>query len=216
MPTPHEVRILIDSLSPVQKLVHLAVRYDSQQQEAIRAELVQTRKQEYESTLTELAGAGGCNQKGLLGEGAILKGLNKVSKEDAESITLTYNRDLAVAIIAIREENPSANRHYYANRLETWEVNRAEHKDLQIAANTRLTARQMAMADFTKYNDVEATVEPLGNNPAAESICQELLDRGRVLMKEAAGFPAHINCVHFYGNIQIKPIDNCKELWLGK
>jgi hypothetical protein len=209
-----------EGFSNIMRLVHLSFRMDSQHQEAIRAELVRTRRRQYEASLTELAESAGCDRSALLSEGPILSELNEMSKTDAESIVNTYNYDLGLAIIAIKEETPTANRNVYAKRLGAWETQRAGWKDLQIATNTNLTARQQAQRDFFKNNLVEATVKLIGPDPAAEPVCQAALDMGRVPVEVAneMDFPAHLNCVHTFSDYKIKKLDKgkCAELWMGQ
>jgi len=209
-----------DDYSPVMKLVHLAARMDTTNEEAYRGEMVRTRRDTYEQTLTKLANDSGCEQAGRLGEGEILSELNEQSVSDARSIVNTYNYEMATKVANIRQDVPRANRHTYAARLRTWENERSSFKDTQIAINTNLTARQAAQRDFQKNNDVEITVELVGPSPAAEEICQAALDMGRVPLSIAneIPMPAHLNCVHVWADEQAKKLKeaDCNELWMGQ
>lgn len=216
---PWQSQIQDGDFSNVMRLVHLAYRLTSTEQEAIRAELVRTRRTAYEDALTELATEAGCDRRGRLGEGVILSELNAQSAEDAAAIVNTFNTDLVSAIKQIKAAVPTANRNTYAKRLAEWETSRAEWKDAQIASNTTLTARQAAQRDFMQNNLVEVTVELVGPKPAAEPVCQAALDMGRIPLEQANGIqmPAHLNCIHTWALPKIKKIskNECLDLWLG-
>ncbi len=208
-----------DGFSNVMRLVHLAMRQDATDEQALRTELLKARRSEYEATLTELATGLGCTgRQGRLGEGPILSQLNETSEADAKSIVNTYNYDLAIAVIAIRTEVPTANRHVYAKRLQTWETNRDKWKNEQISLNTNLTARSLAQADFMANNPVEGTARLVGPDPAAEPICQGWLNRGNVPMETALANPSpfHFNCPHSW-EYRLKKLkkSECKDLWMG-
>lgn len=219
MPLNWQALIQSEGFTNVMRLVHLAVRMDSVNEDAYRAELVRTRRKAYEAAITEMAEEAGCDRAGLLGEGPILTELNEASQRDASSIVNTYNYELGLAIIAIKEEVPKANRNTYVSRLRKWEQSRARWKDAQIAANTTLSARQKAQRDFININRVEGTVELLGPDPAAEPVCQAALDMGRVPVEVANGIdmPAHLNCVHIWGSYKLDKLtgQECADLWLG-
>lgn len=216
---PREWQPLVNTLSSVQKLVHLAMRQDAVDEETIRAQLLKTRRKTYEATLTELAKEAGCAKSGRLSEGPALSELNDASKDDAQSIVNTHNYDLAVAIVAIATENPKANRNYYARRLQTWETNRAKWKNEQIAGYTVLSARSLAQTHFLGNNpDTEGTAQLAGPNPAAEPICQGWLNRGRVPSRVAMANPApyHLGCLHSWEFKLVKlKKGECKDLWTG-
>lgn len=210
---------LVGQMTDVQKLVHLAMRQDVIDEDAIRSELVKARRREYETTLTELAQKAGCNRTALVSEGETLSEFNELSKQDATSIVNTYNYDLGVAIIAISTETPTANRNTYAKRLRTWDNNRATWKNNQIAVNTNLTARSMAQRDFAQFNTVtEGEAFLAGPDPAAEPICQGWINRGKVPTRIAIENPSpfHINCPHVWEMIPVKlGKGECDELWMG-
>lgn len=217
---PRDWKAELDSLSDVQKLVHLAYRMDSVNQEKIRGELLTIRRRAYEQELTLQAQRVGCSgRQGRLSEGATLTALSEQSKADAESIVNTYNYDLAIAIKAIASEVPKANRFTYAKRLATWDIKRAEWKSKQMATNAELAARDLAQKDFMYNNNLELDgyVEIMPKN-AAEPICQGLVNRGQIPMKEAQGIalPAHINCIHYKVTYPAKvPRRECPNLWMG-
>lgn len=213
-------REVVDQMTDVQKLVHLAVRMDQQHEEAYRSELLKSRRREYEAALTDLANAVGCDREGRLQEGSILTELNNASKIDAGSIVNTYNYDLAHAIIQISNDVPTANRNTYAKRLREWETSRGEWKNQQIALNTHLTTLGKAQREFLENNtniDAEAILE--GPDPAAEAICQGWLNRGRVPIQTAINNPSpfHLGCPHPWKILPLGQVEpgGCDDLWLG-
>ena len=210
-----------EGFSNVMRLVHLAMRQDNIDQDAIRSALVKARRVEYEATLSKMAAEIGCDRSALVSEGDTLNELNQLSTVDAQSMINTYNYDLAVAIITIRTETPTANRHVYAKRLATWDSNRSEWKNKQVAMNTVLTSRSMAQRDFMRLNtNLEGKARLIGPDPAAEPICQGWLNRGLVPADVAADNPSpfHPNCPHSWefslGWIDDRDKD-CEGLWMG-
>lgn len=212
---------VVSDLTDVQKLVHLAYRMDSVNQEKIRSELLNVRRRAYEQELSLQAQRVGCNgRQGRLSEGQTLTNFNEASKADAESIVNTFNYDLAVAIQNIASELPSANRNAYAKRLAAWDTKRSKWKAEQIALNTEGQARDQAQKDFMTNNglDFEGYVE-IEPKKAAESICQGLINRGQIPMREAQNItlPAHINCIHYKVTYPAKvPRLECQNLWMGQ
>lgn len=210
---------VVSGMTNVQKMVHLAMRQDSVDEERIRTELVKVRRRAYEDELTNQAARVGCKKKtGRLGNNDQLTALNDASKEDAASITNTFNFDLAAAIINISTENPKANRQTYAKRLKEWEDKRAEWKAGQIAMFTEGSARSLAQQEFADRNDVEGYAE-LEPQTAAEEICQGWINRGQVPMKEAMKNPPpyHGNCPHRFRTYPEQASkEACDDLWMGE
>lgn len=213
---PREWRPVVDGMSDIQKKIHLAFRQTSDNVDATRRALLNARRREYEATITELAKLSGCGEKmGRLREGPTLTEINDMSRVEAEGIVNTYNYDLALAIVAIRESTPRANRYTYAKRLEAWHTNRAEAKDRQIAIHTNLTGRSLAQRDFAQLNGLAGKARLMGPGPVCP-ICQGWMMRGWVDIKVALRNPApyHLNCPHWW-DFKPEPVDDCQELWVG-
>lgn len=210
---------MVDDLSDVGRLVHLAMRQDAYDVDRIRGELLRQRRRYYEAELTAQAQRIGCRgQVGRLGNGAILSELNDLSQRDAASIVNTYNYDLAVAIRYIRAEVPTANRYVYAKRLGEWEQKRASWKNEQIAQYTEGSARAKAQQDFYQNNHAfgVATLQP---TQAVCPICQGWVARGEVPLNVAQNNPPpyHPNCPHGWSVSYEKiPPDQCRYLWVGQ
>ena len=211
---------LVDAMTNVQKMVHLAMRYDIIDQERIRGELLRARRLAYEDELNIQAANVGCaGRKARLGNGPILSALNGMSERDAASIVNTYNYDLAIAIRNISIEVPRANRYTYAARLRTWEAARSKWKTPQIEQFTELTARSLAQVDFYKYNGELMGIARLEPRSAVCPICQGWIDRGGVPVRVAINKPPpyHVRCPHAW-NITPKrvPRSECPFLWMGE
>lgn len=215
---PKNWQARVDELSNVGRLVHLAARFDSVDEEQVRAGLLGIRRKAFEDELKIQARRAGCGDRAprLLDEG-LLTELSETSQRDAASIVNTYNFDLAVQIQAIRNETPTANRHVYANRLATWETRRSQWKAPQIAEFTENTARSKAQAEFVRKNALTGTAR-LEPRTAAEPICQGWINRGNVPLEVAMNNPPpyHGGCPHLFAVTYDKAsVPECGELWLG-
>lgn len=219
-PPGRDWQSLVDQMTRVQKLVHLAMRYDQVDQERIRGDLLRVRRLAYEDELNIQAANVGCPQrKARLQNGPILSALNGMSERDAKSIVNTYNYDLAIAIRYIAAEVPRANRYTYAARLREWDAKRSQWKTPQIAQFTELTARSLAQADFYKYNGSLMGIARLEPRSAKCPICQGWITRGSVPVRIAINNPApyHPNCPHLW-DITPKRVakSECPLLWMGE
>lgn len=216
---PRNWEAVTGGLTDVQKLVHLAMRGTFLDEDRIRGQLTKARRRFYEQELTIQARRVGCPRRsGMLTAGPALSELNDMSITDAASIVNTYNYDLAVAILAIASEVPTANRHVYAHRLQGWEANRLKWKAQQINQYSEGTARAKAQADFVQMNRIEgyAILEP---KAAVCPVCQGWIARGRVPMETAMRNPPpyHPNCPHQWSTRPDQASDEeCRLLWMGE
>jgi hypothetical protein len=215
---PVSWRLLLEGLSRVQKLVHLASRKVDDDADRIRVDILRVMRRAYEDELTIQAARVGCpGRRGQLTNGPILSRLNDTARTWANGIVNTYNRDLAAAIILIRAKAPRANRHVYAKRLRDWDEGRAKWKNAQIETHAEQTARSQAQQDFFQHNGHEgyAILRP---KEAVCPVCLALVKRGKVPIAEAFHNPGpwHVNCPHrwvtFPGQWDEK---SCPLLWMG-
>ena len=221
LPT-HNVRDYHDfaeRMSDVMRLVHLAYRRDSVDVEEWRGRILRMRRSAYEQELTiqaELVGCGG--QAGRLGEGDILSEMNERSRDDAESIVNTFNYHLAAAIVNIRSEIPTANRHVYASRLQEWEQEYWGWKKPQIQQNSDIEARSQAQQDFYRFNGNLFGGGKLEPTKAECPVCKGWVRRGIVPQQVALNNPPpyHPNCPHVWDlRPEQVPPESCPTLWMG-
>lgn len=208
-------QVVSDNLSPVQRLVHLAMRYDSEMTGSIRGELTRARLRAYNDELSIQARRAGCTRQGEMTAGPALSELNEMSKEDAEAMERQYNLDLAGAIAQIGKDTPSANRNVYAARLREWEGKRVEAKAPAIAQWTENSARAKGFEDFHKNNKLEGTAH-LEPEIAVCPVCQGWVNRGEIPLKVASNNPPpyHFRCPHEWVTTPEK-VDDCTDLWVG-
>jgi len=212
-------RSLVDGMSDVQKLVHLAARYDDVDMERIRTELLSMRRRAYNDELGIQAQHVGCaGRVGRLGNGDILSRLNDDSKRDALSIANTYNYFLAVEIIRAGQANPRGNRFYYARAVRDWTPTYWQHKDPVIVTTTDKTARAAALQDFYRYNASSLGTAKLEPRTAVCPVCLGWIARGIVPLRVALNNPGpwHPGCPHVWDTRPDKVAkDECPNLWMG-
>jgi len=210
---------VVEGMTRVQKLVHLAMRQDDYDVDRIRIELLQVRRRAYEDELTLQARRVGCpGRSGRLENGPILSELNAMCAEEAAGIVNTYNYDLAGAVLNIFSEVPTANRYVYAKRLQAWEEKRSAWKGPQIAEYTEGSARSKAQQDFYTLNNIGGVAELLPK-AAVCPVCIGWVERGEVPMREAQNNPGpwHPNCPHLWStNPEKAPKEECPLLWMGE
>lgn len=199
------------------KLVHLAARMDDFEVDRIKGELLREGRRAYENELTAQARLVGCrSRRGQLTTGPSLSELHDLYSRHAAGIVNTYNYDLAGAIIQIRSETPTANRHVYASRLQAWEGQRAKWKGPIIAQSTDGYARALAQRDFHQFNNVMG-VAVLRPESAVCPVCAGWVARGEVPVAVATNNPPpyHPQCPHLW---QIRPnrVADCNALWMGE
>ncbi len=210
---------LVSQMPQVCQLVHLAMRKDTVDEDAERAELLRIRRKAYDEELTIQAARVGCpGRVGRLAEGPFLSQLNDASKADAASIINTYNYDLALAINAIRVQFPRANRYTYAAKLRGWEAARSAYKSPQIIQHATQTARAQALQDFYANNTGIFGVAYIEPTQAVCPVCQGWIKRGGVPVQIATNNPPpyHVGCPHYWRTVldKVAP-DQCPLLWMG-
>jgi len=210
---------IIDTMSDVNKLVHLASRMDQFDVDEIRTRLLRERRRIYASELEAQAAMVGCpGRRADLTNGPILSELNTMCQTDAISIVNTYNYDLAAAIIRVRSDTPRANRFTYASRLDVWREKRKIWKDAQITLYTEGSTRSLAQQHFYQHNGNmgKAILEP---RKAVCPVCQGWIERGEVPLRVALNtiVPVHVNCPHLWVVDPDKwPKGECYLLWMGQ
>jgi hypothetical protein len=208
---------LVGGMTPVQKLVHLAVRMTDEDRDQLKTQLVRMMRRAYEQELTHQAARAGCsNRQGQLRNGPILSELDDICRGMAQGIVDTYNRDLAYAIRNIAADVPTANRTTYAARLREWESKRAAWKTPQIEQYTTNEGRSRAQAAFIERNRIEGFAVLMPER-AACPVCQGWINRGNVPLRVAINNPPpyHPNCPHLWRTYYGRAAD-CSLLWVGE
>jgi hypothetical protein len=212
-------RAVVAALLLLYRLLHQAARQEEEFTKSLQAELLADRIRFYEDELTSQAARVGCpNRRGHLTNQAIIDQLSELSRRDAESITNTYNRDLAAAIARIGKDAPGASRAEFQQRLAAWESKRASWKNPQIALYTEMSARSLAQQHFYERNGITgyAVLRP---EKAVCPVCIGWVQRGPVPLEEAENNPApyHVNCPHYWLTMpnMVAP-EECARLWMGE
>lgn len=212
---------IVSDFSRVMKLVHLAMRMDQSDVQALAVELFNEKRQAYKDALeVEAANVGCAGRKAVVPQDRMAE-MREEANTEAAGIINTYNYDLALAVRSIRAETATANRNVYAKRLADWEASRNEWKSKQIALWNIVKWADTAQADFLNYNrDIigeggYAIVEP--QNTAVCAICQYWVKQGKVKIDETRRqqWPAHLNCPHHWVYHYRKVKVDCAELWVG-
>lgn len=191
-------------------------QYQDADIEALARQITERRKAAWINKLSELARVHGCNRLAGIPKGADARELERLSRQDAESIARTFNRDVRREVERIYAENPRANRQTYYARLEKWAKKRDAWKVYSISLNTDGTARQYAFERFYAQNPTLTRSFVAGGPPAVCDVCLNIFAMGIVDLAfvQANPLPAHINCPHYYVNAAATPA-RCETLWLG-
>lgn len=218
-------RVIVDSWEAsrpgrmnVRLLVHLAMRMDAVDEQAITTEVLREKRQAYEDELTAQAAKVGCRDRQGIMDETMLKSAHEQSVTEGTGIVNTYNYDLANAINTIHDQIPSANRNTYSKYLLEWHSARSQWKDPQISLHNRMEWRAKAVDDFTRMNNVEGYAVLVPSHPASCAICKRLAGK-RMRIQDAQRFiqewPPHLNCIHHW---EVKPTGDmrCEDLWVGK
>jgi hypothetical protein len=217
---PRNWQAVVDEMSNVRKMVHLAARKDMLDVDHIRTVLVREGRKEYEAELGNLALQMGCpGRSGQLTNGPILSDLAEIFQAHAASIANTYNYDLARQINNLYEQNHRGNRHYYAAHLRGWDAIRKELKDPQIDMMTAGVAIAKAQEHFFQMNGDLLAIAVLEPTTAVCPVCQGWIERGEVPAWEAVSSPPpyHVNCPHTwrFKRADKLPTEQCELLWMG-
>lgn len=184
---------------------------------ALADELLNARIRAWKQGLSELIRASGGRRAPREPSGRDLDELRRMSREDAQSIARTWNKDVEREIERLRQQNPRANRQYYYSNLERWAAQRATWKDAQIALNTEQTTRQYARQRFYEENRLKTKMRfVLAGAPPVCGDCSRLFARGVVTERYVRSHPTprHPNCAHEWRPVNTPKIPS-REMWVG-
>lgn len=182
----------------------------------LEAELLEARKRAWATALRNEARAFGCGQTPQPPSLRDLDELKTMSREDAASITATYNRDAQKAVEALYAENRRGNRYYYARRMELWANERQTWKGPQIAVTTDTQTSEYARRRFREMN-LDGRERYVFSGPAPT--CRDCSRRFAAGIVDAAYVrrypcPRHPGCPHTWRVVNPPKLD-CADLWLG-
>lgn len=182
---------------------------------ALADELLERRKAEWRTALTELARQHGCNRSGESPRLDDLDELRRMSLEDARQIAKTWNRDVINQLRKLYGDNPRGNRYYYYSNMERWATERARWKNPQIAIQTAQTTRWYAQNRFRELNGIRARFVFAGPPPVCAA-CVDLFASGIVAEAfiQVNPAPVHIACPHEWREVRPERIP-CAEMWVG-
>lgn len=203
-------------MSQLTDTLFLLYSYQSDDTARMTRVITERRKATWLNVLGDLAKTHGCSQFPKSVKGSDARELERMSQEDAESITRTYNRELRNQIERIYKANPRANRNAYYRQLEAWAKKRNSWKSLQIGLYSDSTARYYAKSRFWAENGLQDGRFVFRGPPPTCERCVKLFAAGVVdgAFVRSHKTPIHHNCPHEWERIGAQKIA-CSELWLG-
>jgi hypothetical protein len=220
-------RPLVDSMTDVQKLVHLGGRMDQSDRDEFQKRRFDEGRETWKQALQVEVDKWGCAGTKALppSSGQELSDIKARTDFAADSVTGTYNLNLAREIIRIGQDAPRANRHVYAYRLFRlggWDQGYWASKSIEVAQNESMVHINAAIEAFYARNgdllQPAANVVPF---TAAESECQAIVDGNPydsvATIYQKFTLPVHPNCPHTAQVIAGKRLSPnvCRELWAG-
>lgn len=206
-------------MSQLTQVIALLYRMAEADTKALELQLLEARKRAWETALREMAAAHGCNQQPHAPRREDLTELRRMSREDAASITRTWNREVEREITRLFNANRRGNRRYYFANLERWATDRAQWKDAQIALQTEQTTRFYAQTRFRQVNglDGKGARYVFGGPAPVCKVCVRLFGMGIVNQSTVDYYPApvHVGCPHEWRQVAAPQRLDCGELWLG-
>lgn len=215
-------RAVVDQMTDVQKLAHLAGRWIEDDVDTWRKRIFASGRAVYEETIREEVKALGCMDPGrvILQEGAEVKELSSRAQWAAESIVNTYNYDLAQQILQIAKDAPRANRHVYGSRIWTWHEARKPQKAQQVQMVEQAWAMNRAKEAFHQYNAILAQAEVFPY-PTVCPVCAEYVAGNPYSSMDElyrrCELPRHAGCPHHGRPLLDRKLtrEECAGLWIG-
>lgn len=203
--------------SPVIRRIFEAYKMDVQDVQSLYARLERQLIVTYRQVIQSQLSLYRC-QKTVTGPDArSAKWLQAKARQDAESISNTFDRELMSRIQRIRSSNPRANRFFYIREIDAWIAQRNGYKTASIALNTMTSAREYAKDRFITENGIEGKFVLTGPPPVCKD-CVRIKGYGAMTYKQTRmknrRLPAHPGCPHTYSQLIPKAI-NCADAWTG-
>jgi hypothetical protein len=225
--TQSDVNGVVDGLTSVQRLVHLAGRLTSDDRNELADRLFNDGRQAYRDALQNELSKWGCHgsQAFVPDTGPELTAIRDRADWAAQSVTHTYNYELANAITAVGNEVPTANRHTYAFRLfyqdSSWDKGYWEDKSTQVAQIEMMTVINAAVADFYARNTLEPASVVITPYFAVCPICKDMVDGNPYdsvddVVRQYV-IPPHVGCPHHITTTASERLTprQCETVWAG-
>lgn len=203
-------------MSQLTQVIGLLYRMDDTQTQQLADVLLESRKQAWITTMRSMARKHNCDKTPNPPRMGDLAEYQRTSREDAASVTTTYNRDVTREIERLYAANPRGNRSYYFANLERWAAARSTWKAPSIAITTEATAREWAMRRFEAMNYGDALKYRFEGPP---EVCRDCVTRAAAGIVDIAyvkkyACPRHVNCPHKWVVVN-RPKLTCDEIWVG-
>lgn len=198
------------------KVISLLYRYADADRDGLYERLLTARKRAWDSALRREAQEHGCPGAAQAPRREDLEELKRMSREDADSIAATFNRDVTSEVERLYEANPRGNRRYYTSNLERWNTARNQWKLPQIALVTDTSTTEYARARFREMNYPSDMRYVFDGAPPTCPDCTERYAAGIVNEAYTRRFPCprHPGCPHQWVALD-KPKIDCSEMWRG-
>lgn len=208
MPAPSELTARISQL----------YRYTDADVRQLTEMIFQQRRDVWRSTITaELRSIGVTRASSRPPSGRDLRYLEKISKEDAESIANTWNKWVERRIDELWDANPKGNRQYFFSNLERLAAERDAHHQRLIALNTDSTTVQYAKERFVEENGLQDShYEYSGPSPVSDE-CKDRFADGIVTYEyiRRNPVPAHPRCPHQWERVSLDAAFDVADIWIG-
>jgi hypothetical protein len=202
--------------TPLTQVISLLYRYADDDRDTLQERLLSARKTAWESALRREAQAHGCPGVPNAPRFDDLSELKRMSREDADSIAATFNRDVEREVERLYETNPRGNRNYYTSNLERWNTARNQWKLPQVALVTDTTTTEYARQRFREMNYPSDTRYVFDGAPPTCPDCTERYAAGIVDETYTRRFPCprHPGCPHQWVALKTPKLD-CADMWRG-
>lgn len=204
-------------MSRLTQIIALLYKMQPEDQQLVQERIVALMKTAWGQAIEDEAKRYGCRKaKASAPRREDLAYLQNIARQDAESITRTYNREVERQIEKLYAANPKGNRHYYAKRMEVWIDKRKKYKIPLIALQTNQNIRGWAKQRFWQMNAEGVQRYKLTGPPPVCKTCARLIGMGAVSEEVYRRyFPTvHIGCTHEWQTAVPDKIP-CEEMWLG-
>lgn len=143
--------------------------------------------------------------------------IRRESRQDAESIVRTWNRDVDRALDRLYAANYRGNRYYYAKHMEQWAAERAVWKNRQIAQQTEMSTVGYVKERFDQMNGLRGGLSIFDGPPPVCGDCIQLYGMGPVTqaVRDRNPTPRHIGCTHWWTRLKDGKAPAPGELWVG-